>query len=231
MGSCASEPHIPRNPPPPFKSRSDDVHCMDTWRVAFFNDLVNLLPSFVPIDLIGIIAGYSSASASDMLECKQWLLKQTFGRIHKSLVYSSVKGSVFSIDFTIQPCPPGLDYPNGFARGDCQSVEGGRFLERFGLRGRSCQCLHGCHGGFYMPGFFSHLCSHFYFAQKTLTQFLFDNGNTGLLNRVKIFTDETYYTGCKKSKIKLTHYWFVPIDESYKNILCLTLANWSMHFF
>lgn len=188
---------------PLYESRSDAVQCNKTWRKAFANDLKKICDWDMSLDIVKMIAEYSNASASDMLECKQWLLKQTFGKIQKSEIPDAKwffgASAVFNIEFKLEPF---LSFPGNLKYSPLNNFD---IIRRFG----------------YDP----FLCSDADRDSATLPlcEFLLtENGE----DRIQIWfnnkTDVDYFT---KNSIKYTHFWFLPLqEESPTNILHVTLA-------
>lgn len=199
MGCSPSNP----KPAPLYESRTDAVQCNKTWRKAFANDLKKICDWDMPLDLVKIIVEYSNASASDMLECNQWLLNQTFGKIPKSEIPDAKwffgSSAIFNIEFKLEPFRA---FPGNLKYLPINNLD---FIRRFGLD--------------------PFLCSNPVRDSATLplSEFLLtENGE----DRVQIWfnnkTDVDYFT---KNSIKYTHFWFLPLqEESPKNILHLTSA-------
>lgn len=158
----------------------------------------------LPDDMLELIAEYSNASASDMLECKNWLLPQTFGKVEQTELGGSrwILSNVKNIRFEIQSIHD-FKADDGYTQ-----IKNTDYLQRFG-RPEYVNLPH-------IPFEDRDLARH------TLLQFLIsDNGE----DRVRIWTNETEGDYWTVESVKLIHFWFLPLQEEFpENVLHVTVG-------
>lgn len=159
----------------------------------------------LPDDMLELIAEYSNASASDMLECKNWLLPQTFGKVPKREFPHRLWDNHSYLQETefvrSQPIPTDGQITEFKRHEGHTHIDNVEFILQFG------------DSIFHCPEADADLARH------TLLQFLMsENGD----DRVRIWSNQTD-TAQSKS---YTHFWFLPLqEESPKNVLHVTLTQ------